>query len=257
MDKEEKEKQRDVLSVDFSNELERVLQDLHCLGAIHPGQKLRTQDELNGLQLENGKSSLEFLFRYWNGESRVANLEAIRRLYEKGFFLLKEAVDWWETSQVLNENEPKTPPSRRAKTTNAVPLDRKTLIDRVTVKQIILRLWRALRKGETGIKQLSSTYETDASTQSSIHLLLESVSCNFEKNLVSVSYLRDPSSIHVELPDKSQYPENDCGLLLASRITGSNDDSDILGQRNIFPIWASHMPVVSLPTNENNGEVLP
>jgi len=253
---EEKEK-RDVLSVDFSVELERVLQDLHCLGAIHAGQKLRTQGELNGIQLENGQSSLEFLYRYWNGESRVANLEAIRRLYERGFFLLKEVVDWWETSQVLNEKEPKTPVSRRVKTTTAVPLDRKTLIDRVTVKQIILRLWRALRKGVIGIEQLSTTYETDASTQSSIHLLLEKVSCSFEKNLVSVSYLRDPTSIRVELPDKSQYPENDGGLMLATRITGSNDDSDILGQRNIFPIWASHMPISSTKNNGGELEVLP
>jgi len=237
---QEEDGSENVLSNEFRNRLEDVLKDLHVLAALSQGQKLRTQNRITGLDLERQHATMiQGIVRFWNGESRFSNIERVRELYNEGFHLLERAISWWESAN-LDEND---------------QTSRKRTIERVTVKQYIVRLWNALHKGENGLDQLYTTYNEDPKTSANIELLKESITSNFQRSWVSVSFLRNPQAVKVELPNDA-HPNANNGENYDDKL-GSKERTIIKSSPStLYPTWMRFVPGNETIGPNKNGKVV-
>lgn len=83
-----------------------VLSSLKNMASIRANVKLSTRTQLGLYADENVSKYVQFLYRWWAGESRLTNIEDLQSHVEKAFDMISKCVAKYQSMLKINSNPP-------------------------------------------------------------------------------------------------------------------------------------------------------
>lgn len=151
--------------------IDGIFRSLMVIGSVSENERISTE---RGVLTIEPTNNMQFLWRWWYRESRMANMAFIRKVITDSFAIADTALEKEEAYYNTRHNT-----SRRA------------IEEQLANRQLLERLREELQKAIKGLHNFGVTYKHDMSMVSHVQLLLTKVTNKLIRIEKSMDYINE------------------------------------------------------------------